>query len=325
MTNASPPSQTPPNDQFPEWSFDFAAFGESLAQLLTQLGIGNDADLQSANLSEPLGESTRAKIRLDFTVGYAVITALPLDSPNLIEARLTSIGAVEMQVSTEADGKSVWVRQKRSSAEDPFKTVKDAVDTVAHNPVLRWEIALSQRIPLTLEVNGGFTLNHFDLSLLNVPRLRVYCGAGQSTLQLPAIVVNAVVEGGVGITDIHITNGAKVTLHLDAGAGAATLHVGQADLKAEIDGGIGNLIVNIPVSIALRVQGDSGLGNIIVPERAISTVFESEFISESGIWETPNFAQASPRIEVRYEGGVGSLIVQELVPEVVQPQEEPEA
>jgi hypothetical protein len=113
----------------------------------------------------------------------------------------------------------------------------------------------------------------------------------------------------VGVLDLHIPDESKITLGLDAGAGATNIFAGDAALKANIDGGVGNCTITVPDAAALRVQADSGLGNIMVPETAKPVEFESEFISESGLWETDSFELAAKKIDIRYEGGVGSLIV----------------
>lgn len=304
-----------PNKQKPilpdvEWSFSFEQFGDSVAQLLAQLGIGADADLQTATLTEPLGNAARANIRLELTVGRVTLGALPVDSDHLIEARVVSIGAVEMRADTEGDSKSVRLRQKRQSGDDLLKPMKDAVDTVAHNNELEWEIRLSPRLPITLELHAALTVESLDLRGLNVPRFKLNGGTGKTDVTLPDGISNARISGGVGLLTIHVPDGAQTTLELDIGAGATYLNIGEASLKANIEGGVGNCNVVVPDGAALRVRADSGLGNIIVPDWAESVSLESEFISESGTWETPSYEFASQKIDLRYDGGVGSLIVE---------------
>jgi hypothetical protein len=313
MPDTPQPDKQPPKGET-EWTFSFESLGESIAQVLNQFGIGADADLQQTTLAEPLNGAQRATVRLDLTVGYATITALPADSDNLIEVEVTSIGAVEMTAATEGDTKSVRLRQKRTSDTDPFKPVKDAVDTVARGPELYWKVRLSPRLPINLIVNAGLTLDTFDLSGLNLPRLSLDSGTGTTNVTFPAGVCVAEVEGGVGILEMIVPDEANTTLNLDIGAGTTSLHVGVAGLRAEVDGGVGNCEVSIPVTAALRVRGESGLGNIDVPERAEAVQFETEFISESGTWQTSDFAFAPNKIDIRYEGGVGSLIIRERQP-----------
>jgi hypothetical protein len=310
MTDNPQPGKQPPKQET-EWTFSFENFGESIAQVLNQFGIGADADLRETTFVEPLADASRATVRLDLTIGHVKIEALPADSDKLIEAEVTSIGAVEMVTATEGDAKSVRLRQKRTTDADLFKPVKDAVDAVAHNPELQWTVRLSPRLPIRLIVNAGLTLDTFDLSGLNLQRLSVDSGTGTTKVTFPAGVTVAEVEGGVGVLEMTVPDGANTTLNLDIGAGSTVLHVGDANLRAEIEGGVGNCEVSIPAGAALRVRGESGLGNIDVPHRAEAVQFESEFISESGTWQTADFAFAQQKIDIRYDGGVGSLIIRE--------------
>lgn len=310
MTDNTPTPEK--NAQNQEWSFSFEALGEGIASLLNQLGIGADADLQHTDFVEPLGDAPRAKIHLELTVGHVTLEALPPDSPNLIEASVTSIGAVEMLVSMDGEAKSVRLRQKRTNTEDPFKPVKDAVDTAAHNTELKWHIRLTPNLPLTLEVNTALTLNQLDLSALNITRLKMDGGTGETSITLPTVPVAAYIDSGVGILTLTVPPQAKTTLELNIGAGATALHIGEAaTIKAEIEGGVGNCDIYIPQDAALRLRADSGLGNIDVPERLESVSFESEFISESGTWQTADYEHADHKLDIQYEGGVGSLIIHE--------------
>ncbi|MEL6273073.1 MAG: hypothetical protein AAFR22_24925, partial [Chloroflexota bacterium] len=208
----------------------------------------------------------------------------------------------------------VRLRQKRFTAptavDDLFKPVKDAVDTVARIDQLNWDIRLNPEIPLQLTVSAGLTIDHFDFTGLNLAKLRMDGGTGYCVVKMPAGVCNATIEGSVGVFDMTIPNGAKLTLAMDNGAGATNVFIGDATVKAEIEGGVGACKIFIPEDAAVRLRADSGLGNIIVPETLKEVEFESEFISESGRWETPGFEFAANKIDLRYEGGVGSLTIE---------------
>lgn len=296
-----------------EWTFAFdqlEQFGENIAGWLTQLGIGADADLQQTNLTEPRGTAKRGRVRLDMTIGKAMLHALPAGSENLIEVDVVSVGAVEMSATTEGEAKSVRLRQKRSSHEDFFKPMKDAVDSVARIDQLQWDVRLSPDVPLSVQISAGLTIDEFDFTGLQLSKLKMDGGTGRTVVTLPAGVSNAEIEGGVGILDLHIPDDAKSTLEMDLSAGATNVYIGKADVKAEIEGGVGNCTVIVPADAAVRLRADSGLGNIVVPETLKPVEFESEFISESGIWETAGYVFAVNKIDLRYEGGVGSLIIQ---------------
>jgi hypothetical protein len=305
------PNHNDQQDKHPEWFFVFETFGENVSQWMSQMGIGTDADLQVTHLSAPLASADAARIRLDLTIGRATIGALPPDSDHLIEMDVTSIGAVEMLTTTENGSQSVRVRQKRSTR-DLLKPVKDVVDAVAHNTELQWDIRLSPRLPLNLLIHAGLTVDDFDLSALTVPQLTLDGGAGRTVITLPAGTCKAEIDGGVGLLDIGVPAGAHATLNTKLGAGATHLRIGPAAaVRADIIGGVGNCEIDIPPDAALRVQGESGLGNFDVPPRAKPVTYETEFVSESGTWQTDEYTFAEQQIDIRYEGGVGSLIIRE--------------
>jgi len=312
MTDNPEPGKEPESRRTPaDWSQPLENLSETIAQWMNQVGIGANADLQTASFTEPIGGAGRGAIRLDLTVGRVSIRALPPTSDNLIEVDVTSIGAVEMVAVTEGETKSVRLRQKRSTTEDIFKPVRDAVDTVARSTELAWDIRLSPRVPLTLVAHAELTLDIFDLTGLQVPRLEYDGGTGKTDITFPAGTFNAVVDGGLGILNLTVPDEARASLDLNIGAGTTFIRVGEASVKADIQGGVGNCEIEVNPGTALRVRGESGLGNIDVPEAARPVQFESEFISESGEWQTSGYEFASNKVDVRYEGGVGSLVIRE--------------
>ncbi|MEO0562432.1 MAG: hypothetical protein AAF125_09975, partial [Chloroflexota bacterium] len=136
-------------------------------------------------------------------------------------------------------------------------------------------------------------------------------GTGRTEVTLPGGVTNAQIDGGVGILRLNVPNGARSTLNMKLSAGPTALHIGAAQVRATIEGGVGNCEVFVPSGAPLRVRAESGLGNIEVPPSAQPMRFETEFISESGIWETLGYGFAPQKIDLRFEGGVGSLLVRE--------------
>ncbi|MEM6528104.1 MAG: hypothetical protein AAF653_07395 [Chloroflexota bacterium] len=306
MTDNPPPSRPGERDLETEWNAiikQLEDFGINIAQWLTGLGIGEDADLRTITLAEPISRARRPAVRLEMTIGRASIRALPTGSKSLIEANVTSIGPVEMSATTSGEEKAVRLRQKRftapTAANDLFKPVKDAVDTVARIDELNWDIKLSPDVPLNLTVSAGLTIDNFDFTGLNLAKLSMDGGTGHCVVKMPAGVANAAIEGSVGVFDMMIPDGAKLTLAMDNGAGSTNIFIGHATVKAEIEGGVGACKIYVPHDAAVRLRADSGLGNIVVPERLKEVEFESEFISESGRWETPGFEFAPNKIDIR--------------------------
>ena len=90
-----------------------------------------------------------------------------------------------------------------------------------------WELLLSPRVGLSLDVSMGAGDARVDLTGLDIRDLNVETGAGRSTVTLP--------EDG--------------------------------DFSAQISSGVGQLIIEIPEGMAARVQIDRGIGDVSVSGR----------------------------------------------------------
>lgn len=140
-------------------------------------------------------------------------------------------------------------------------------------------------------------------------------------------------KGGVGETDVDLTNLTVTKLKMDTGIGKVMLTLPIQDTKIDvtIKGGVGKTDVIVPAGVtgnldikggvgavdvviapdaAIRIKANAGLGGINLPEQFKRMSGDGNFIGMKGIWETPNFADAEKSIVVDYNGGVGSLSLQ---------------
>ena len=298
-------------EKFSTESFNIEEFGENIAQVMSQMGIGHDADLHTQFFDVPLRPVEKAHIRLDPSVGHVKISALPATSRNLLYAEVCTIGRAEVLSSTDHQVTSIQLRQRRTQYVDILQPVKDVVDTVAHNHELMWNIQLSPNLPITLDIRAGFTLDWIDLQGLNIDKLLLDCGSGATTLTFASSNTEAQIKSGMGQTSLHLPDKARVDLVMENGAGLTEIFCQRASLYAHIMGGVGNCEITLPSEHPFRIQGESGLGNIIVPDRVNPLMLETDFISESGTWKTHDYEQAFNKVDIRFDGGVGSLIVRE--------------
>ena len=70
----------------------------------------------------------------------------------------------------------------------------------------------------------------------------------------------------------------------------------------------------MPGNAAVRVEASTGIGSIHMPRHFVQIKGGSEFIGTSGVWETPDYAGAANKINIKYDGGVGKLTVTSGVP-----------
>jgi len=137
-------------------------------------------------------------------------------------------------------------------------------------------------------------------------------------------------KGGVGETDIDLTNLTVTSLKMDTGVGkiVLTLPVQSAVIDASINGGVGETQVIIPAGVsgnldikggvgevvvtvasdaAVRVDASAGLGDIKLPKAFNRTSGNGQAFGMQGVWETSNFAESDSQIVIDYKGGIGSF------------------
>jgi hypothetical protein len=273
-----------------EWSFSFEDLGASISKQLRKMGIG-DQEAKTEQFSAPLEDAASAHVELDLSVGQVKVSALP-QSENLLEATVTFMGEMEFSVSGQLD-KKVHLGQKNTG---PGFTgpIKDAVSMVVNRPDLRWDVGLTPKIPLVLNVEAGLGETNLDLSGIQLAGLELDGGVGEIRLVLPAAEkrYSAEIDSGVGSIRVNIQAGALLDLDIDAGVGSTS--------------------VVIPQGAAVRVKAESGLGGIDLPTHFRRVKGSDDFITKSGVWETEGYALATQQISIAYSGGIGGLkIIQE--------------
>ena len=146
----------------------------------------------------------------------------------------------------------------------------------------------------------------------------------------PKVPYHLSVKGGIGETEIDLSNLLADVVKLETGVGkvALTLPVQDRAFAASIDGGVGKTDVVIPAGsggeldisggvgevtitvaadAAVRLMTDAGIGKVNLPDSFIRIKGEDHFVGISGVWESANFAGAKKQIIIDYDGGVGSF------------------
>ncbi|MEP7285529.1 MAG: DUF5668 domain-containing protein [Chloroflexota bacterium] len=242
-------------------------------------GLGK-VEVTTKEFTAPLDKATAARVDLNLSVGKANVAAL-LDSPNLIDANLTYVGAIDFKVSGDTD-KRVTLKQSENSGWNWFNTFD--------NNELQWNVALNPTIPLALNIKGGVGPSTLELGKLNLASLSINAGVGESTLTLPASdkTYNVTIDGGVG--GINATLPANTSVNIS------------------INGGVGNATLDVPADAAVQVISNSGLGKINVPSN-FTLLTDGSGKNRNGTYETPDFSSAKNKIVITYDGGVGNLTI----------------
>lgn len=126
---------------------------------------------------------------------------------------------------------------------------------------LRWQLGLTDAIPVDLRLDSGANRSTVDLVSLRIRHLELHTGASETRVRLPAS----------GVTSVHV----------EAGVASVTLEV--------------------PRGVAARIRSRVALGSTSVDETRFPRTFDS--------WQSPDYATASNRVDIHFEGGLGSLKV----------------
>ena len=261
-----------------EWSLDLENMRVRAGQFVSE-AMGEPVESKRATLQEQRNGAASARIAIEFALGRATISALDVDSPLLFQAELRYVGELDYEVSGGAE-RVISLRQRASASGAMAAILNDEAE-------LHWDIALAPDLPLTLALKGGLGASELDLSSLCVERATVETGVGQVMLTTPLRQKGfaAQVNGGVGNAAVMIPAG------------------GQA--KLEVIGGVGAFSVSVAPEAAVRMNAKTGLGRFNLPE-GMKRV-DSTGKGMSGIWETPDFADADHPIVIDFQGGIGSF------------------
>ncbi len=230
--------------------FDFWQFIKTWWPLLLIIGgldvlIGSlrTRNIKPRTLALDLGTAAQADVSINFGAGdLAIGRAAP--------GRIVD-GTFEGEVRYEAkpDGR-VWLKL-------------EPLNWWGWNPRgYRWNVGLTDAVPLKLTLDGGAANTNADLTDLKVTDLRVKTGASSTVVKLPC---------AAGLTTVRVN------------AGAASV----------------KLIV--PPGVAARVSSNMALGS--------NDINRQRFPLTGSAYVSPDYATASNKIDIQFEGGVGSLAV----------------
>lgn len=110
-------------------------------------------------------------------------------------------------------------------------------------------------------------------------------------------------ETGVGKTDADLSRLTLTNLQVDAGVGQTLVTLPrQGRLTASVQAGVGEVQVKIPAGMAARIQTNGGLGK---------TDVQGNYRQQNNDYVSPNYENAENRVDLKIDGGVGRVLVQE--------------
>jgi len=133
-----------------------------------------------------------------------------------------------------------------------------------------WELALTNRLPLNLTIEGGASENLFDLSGLQLTRLKITQGASETTLRFetpnPGVIEDLTFTTGASSVKIYGLGNANFRqMTMSCGAGDYTLDFTGTllqDTQVDIKAGISNIIIIIPAGMRAVVINKGTVSNV---------------------------------------------------------------
>lgn len=287
-----------------EWAFSFEKLGAEIGDFVKTMGSQGDDAIKQEQFSAPLEDATSATIRIDLSMGEHVITTLPPESTNLIEADLAYVGEIKFVVAGQAERQVTL-----SHTSGPGGWLRTMAGWMGSGGRIKWHVGLSPNLPIGLDVRGGLGESHINLAAMQARHIFLKLGTGEVTATLPGGAYRTSVEVGIGQFNLNFPDQAQLDLGVDAGTSEVNITLGQGCTGAiTIKGGVGECNVTLPVGTAVRVEASTGLGAVDVKNHALNKVRGGdEFMSASGVWETAGYEAAEAKLHIHYEGGIGAF------------------
>lgn len=171
-----------------------------------------------------------------------------------------------------------------------------------------WKLLYTDAVPISFDIELGLGEGDIDLSGLNVKDFDLSTGASSVRLAFNepnrGSMETMSIEAGLSkFRAMGLGNANFRRLRFEGGVGKYTLDFHGA-LKREVDVdaevGLGALIIVIPSNIGARVIYEKNW----ICDFDIDRDFTEQ---EDGAWQTPNYATAAGRINLRVEAGFGSV------------------
>ena len=186
-------------------------FAESIPQLAE---LAKPVEWQTAHVEHSLDDVGRASVLIDWTSLPGTLSALS-DSSNLIEGDIVYRGELVFDVNVHGDKADVKLDTFFSSPWWGWPP------DFGNDPNAAWDVKLSPKVPLDLNLDAGSGHCDFDLSTLQLGGLVIDAGSGAIKLSLPAdSSFDGRIDGGSGRIDVVLPAGVGARVVLDSGSGA---------------------------------------------------------------------------------------------------------
>ena len=174
----------------------------------------------------------------------------------------------------------------------------------------RWEVLLTDRIPLEIAAEFAMGNGEMDLSGLKVQELRIEAGMSDMTVKFdepnPIKMDRLAVEAGLGEVELtNLGNASAERLTIEVGLGSATVDLSgtlSSSLDAEMDVGLGSLKLLIPEGTPVKINCKCSFLSSVDLDR-FKEIDDDEYVS-------PAFDDDKDFITLNLAVGLGSAEVE---------------
>jgi hypothetical protein len=175
-----------------------------------------------------------------------------------------------------------------------------------------WDITLSTRYPVTIEMDIGACEADFDLGGIPIKEMSLDIGAASGVLEFskpnPERLDEMNIDAGASSLEMRQLGNANFEyLSFDGGVGSFELDL-RGEYKDEstvnIEVGLGSVEITMPKGVPFRIEtdGDHFLSSIDFHNNDMSEV-------DDDVWESDDFEDADARIILELSAGLGSIDV----------------
>lgn len=239
----------------PRWMmpvFTVALLGGAIGIAIAIHGPMAGGKTYSGTFSEPLGDTQKARIEMDFSAGRLLVGALPATSDMLIE--------VEFQGASHEVRKTV----RRIGSETTVALSREW-GTVAwpRPPGEEWKVRIARGVPLDLNLNSGASEAVLDLTDLDVDRSKLDAGAADIKVTFPVASgqTEATVKAGAAKLELIVPESVAASITLKSGLSSVDVDEsrfpkdGDRYQSADYDTAPNRLTLNVETGVAtVRVR-----------------------------------------------------------------------
>ena len=274
---------------------------------IVALGMGLTlAKLPPEELRKTIKKTTEKFLDASIEFALGELTVESGSARNVFEANLR-YNPDEMQPEIEYEIREDEGRLKIRLKSKEDRTHKTWKSTYQEN---RWELLLSDDLPISLKIDMGLGKGNLDLTDLRIVELQLSTGMSEVTLEFnepnqEEISRLKIVSGLGKFRAKNLINANFRRLKFENGLGASTLDFRgelEGQFKAEVSVGLGSLTILVPKRFGVRIEAERSF---------LSTLNLDNFVQKGeDIYHSRNYDKTESRIELDVNIGLGSVNVE---------------